>query len=195
LRARSAQIVADRDARNAATENAAKLQALFQSQQTLSDHLDQLDKISTSTTTYLSNVGDQYAGLARAAQRKRTQQRVFAATNGLGVASMSAGTDAQGLVIQMDGLHGQVNALRGQVASAVDQLRSQLSSIELACRELGYGAGGATAGPCRDLSGQKQEFTAKVAPLQSAFDGAEVAYQNAVAQANERQHLIRSLFQ
>ena len=193
LHTRSAQMAADRQARDAAQAKLVAAQSLRQLAQNLTDRLDALDRTTAKVTVALAQVDDQYAGLGRAAQHKRSQQRVLSELSGYGVASMSAGTDAQGIIVQMNGLRGTVNGMRGTAHTAVETIRQELSSIELGCRNDPIGS---TAGdPCRDLAAEKARLDATVEPLQAAFDQAENAYADAVAQANERPHLFRRLFQ
>ena len=195
LRERSVQLIADRDARNSAAAKAAAIQNLLQSRQALSDGLSRFAEMAARAKVYLSNADERYATLAEAAQHKHTKQRIFASTSGFGVDAMSAGTDAQAIMGQIDGLHAQVYAMRGEVHLAAEQMRGQISSFELACSGAALQSDGVAAGICGDLTVDKEKLTSVVGPLQGAFDDAEAAFQNGVAHASEREHLIRKLFQ
>jgi len=193
LHTRAAQIVADRDARNATAAKAAAGMALLQAAQRLEDQVDALDQNSTRVIAELAQADDRYAALSQASQHKRQQQRVFAVLGGMGVQSMSAGTDAQGLMVQMEGIHGQVNGLAANVRADLDSVRRTLSEVALACRI--DPVGGGVADPCPGLGAQKSRLDGIIQTLQGSFDKAEASYGQAVAHADDRPHLLRRLLQ
>ena len=178
LKARSAMIVAEGRARALATKRADEVNALLNVSQALVDEVAGIRRDLPGVEARLATIQTAYRNLQVTASHDRHRQQFTAGEPGFAVASMRAGTDAQGAEVQLGGLHGEATALGGQVALRFKTARSHASEIQAACRALGPGPEPQIGRACEGSSAALAELDGLAGRATNAFDSVETTYQH-----------------
>ncbi len=195
LKARSAMIIADRDAKAQAADRAARTRDLLQSAQTLNEEVSSLQRDLPQIQQRLEQTRADYARLQIDSSHLRHRQAALAQAVGFAVPAMRAGVDAQGRDVDLQGLHAGAVAFRSQTESQIAAARRDLSKVQLACRGFEPASDASVGASCRDADLQGDLLAKVSGDAESSFDATEAAFQHPATYVPIGRRLINAMTQ
>jgi hypothetical protein len=194
LKARSAMIIADQDAKAKAAEKAAAIRGLLQSTEKLSEQVGQLQRDLPGIQQRMAQTQSEYTRLQIESSHDRHRRDAFIKA-GLGLIAMKQGTNAQGVDVQLQGLHGDTALFRSTVQTRIADAGRLVSNVELSCRSLMGTGESVVENACRDGQDLSSRLEQIGSQLDNAFAGAETIYQHPTAYVPIGRRLIQGLLQ
>ena len=179
LKARAAKIISSRKAGEAA-----------QSAEIMTATIASLKSAVPSIEEQLTSAEAQYVDLYKGIYRQRRQQKLLEGLPDQGVDAMRAGTDAQGLMVKINGVHLQVNELGRDVTSKINDARRRIAELHAACPS----PNSQLANVCSQLASNENELEGLSRELGAKFAAAEDAYQHPAPDVPPGRRLIQNLF-
>lgn len=192
LRARSAQLMAERDARATKAARWAKVETLLGIAQTVHDGTAHIEERVPSTLAFLDDASARYSTMSARVRRGRRTEEISAGFGQPTLFAMQQGARAQAISGDMEALRSDVVALQSQADGAVSSLAAQISNGDAACRNSEVSGDPSGAQACDSLASDSARADASAGRLRAAFDANARSYADAV-QSEARPHLLRRL--